>query len=341
MADLAPAAITYGVGRCDLAAHRDFWDGASRQWVCGFNPGRAADDTVVVGRVTRADGRPVAVLVNYACHPTTLAWENRLISPDYPGALRETVEQALDVPCVFIQGASGELGPKHGYVGDVAVADANGRQLGYAALSALTALPPAESRFEYSGAVVSGATLGTWRYVPEDADRRAACTHWGVLDDPVSLPYRPGLPVRQEVEEARSRWLDEEAAAMREGDEDRQRDCRAMAERQTRMLARLKLLPPGDRYPYLLRVWRMGDAIWVGTQGEPYNLLQTSLRGEFPDLPIVVCSLANGWGPSYLPPAELYGQGIYQESVAVLAPGCLEAVIAEAAGRIARLTESH
>ncbi|MFN4258606.1 MAG: hypothetical protein ACK4RK_04865 [Gemmataceae bacterium] len=27
---------------------------------------------------------------------------------------------------------------------------------------------------------------------------------------------------------------------------------------------------------------------------------------------------------SHLPPAELYGKGIYQESIAVLAPGCLE-----------------
>ena len=49
-------------------------------------------------------------MVNYACHPTTLAWENTLISPDFPGAMREVVERATAAPCVFLQGASGDLG---------------------------------------------------------------------------------------------------------------------------------------------------------------------------------------------------------------------------------------
>ena len=41
------------------------------------------------------NSKAVAVVVNYACHPTTLAWQNTLISPDYPGALRELVEFTL------------------------------------------------------------------------------------------------------------------------------------------------------------------------------------------------------------------------------------------------------
>jgi hypothetical protein len=223
----SPATITYGVGRCNLAAHRDFWDESSGQWVCGLNPGGTADDTVWVARVTRDDGRPVAALVNYACHPTTLAWENRLISPDFPGATRQTVEQVLGAPCVFVQGASGDLGPRHGYVGDVRVAEQNGRQLGYAALSALTALPPPQSRFEYMGPVVSGATLGSWKYTPMDNDRRSACTRWGVARDPLPLPYRAGLPKLAGTEAARRQWLADESAAARAGDDIRRRDCRA------------------------------------------------------------------------------------------------------------------
>ena len=76
----------------------------------------------------------LGTLVNYACHPTTLAWENTLISPDYVGAMREVVEQHTGAPCLFLQGASGDLGPREGFVGDTAVADRNGRQLGFAAL---------------------------------------------------------------------------------------------------------------------------------------------------------------------------------------------------------------
>src|SRR5206468_9986215 len=47
-ASLQPVTITYGTGRCGLAAHRDFWDEASRQFVCGFNPVGSTDDTVLV-----------------------------------------------------------------------------------------------------------------------------------------------------------------------------------------------------------------------------------------------------------------------------------------------------
>ena len=42
---------------------------------------------------------------------------------------------------MFLQGASGDTGPRDGFVGDTEVADRNGRQLGYAALSALESIP--------------------------------------------------------------------------------------------------------------------------------------------------------------------------------------------------------
>ena len=87
--------------------------------------------------------RSLATLFNYACHPTTLAWENRLLSPDYIGAAREVLEHAFGAPALFLQGASGELAPRDDYVGDTAVADRNGRQLGHAAAAAIEALPPA------------------------------------------------------------------------------------------------------------------------------------------------------------------------------------------------------
>ncbi|HTK75035.1 MAG TPA: hypothetical protein VL371_07220, partial [Gemmataceae bacterium] len=112
-----PSTIVYGTGRCSLAAHRDLWDADSRQFVCGFNPGGPADDTVLVARAVDDDGDTLGTLVNYACHPTTLAWENTLLSPDYVGEMREVVEQPTAAPCLFLQGASGVLGPREGFVG--------------------------------------------------------------------------------------------------------------------------------------------------------------------------------------------------------------------------------
>jgi hypothetical protein len=122
-----PASIVFGQADCHMGGNRDLWDPVTRQFVCGFNPEGPADPTVLVGRVTDAAGKVIATLVNYACHATTLAWQNSLISPDFPGATREVVEQATGAPCVFLQGASGDVGPRDGFVGDPAIADRNAR----------------------------------------------------------------------------------------------------------------------------------------------------------------------------------------------------------------------
>jgi hypothetical protein len=334
---LVPAAIVYGHGRCDLAAHRDFFDEEQKQFVCGFNPGGPADDTVLVARVTDESGSLLATVVNYACHPTTLAWENTLISPDYVGALREVVEQATGAPCLFLQGASGELGPREGYVGDTAVADRNGRQLAFAALSTLTSLPPAGTHFRYTGPVVSGATLGAWAYEPLPSGEAAQKKLWQLARWREPLPYRPNQPRAEQVEAELKQFYTDEEAARVAGDSERAAECRAMAERKRRLLHRLSQLPhesSRDAYPLQVVLWRTGDAFWLGVQGESYSLLQTELRRRFPGVPIVVASIAADWGASYLPPKDIYGTGIYQESIAVVAAASLEKLIESIAARI-------
>ena len=334
VASLVPAGIVYGRGRCSLAAHRDFWDGERKQFVCGFNPDGPADDTVIVARVTADDGAVLASIVNYACHPTTLAWDNTLISPDYIGAMREVVERDTGAPCLFLQGASGELGPREGFVGDTTVADRNGREMGYAALSALTALPKAGTKFCYAGPVVSGATLGAWKHESLSGNDLAALAEWQLTRWREPLNYRPGQPTAAQTRTELEMFQADEAAARTAGDANRADECRAMAERKNRLLHRLAQLPQGDAYPLQVVLWRIGDAVWVGVQGESYNVLQTELRRRFPGRIIIVASIAGDWGASYLPPRELYDTGIYQETIAVVAAGSLEQVIESIAKNI-------
>ena len=380
---LTPATIVYGTGRCDLAAHRDYFDEARGHFVCGFNPGGPADDALLVGRVTSDSGETLATLVNYACHPTTLAWENTLISPDYIGALREVIESATDAPCVFIQGASGDIGPREGYVGDVSVADRNGRQLGYAALSVLESLPQPGRQFEYTGPVVSGATLGSWKYVPMTASQQEQCGAWVSRRGMVPLRYRADLPVRADLERELASARAAEAKALADGDASRARDARAMVERATRSLTRVALLPRAssprphsdggegqgegasshtkapltlsptvfvalktggdegtgkadtiDAYPFPLVVWRMGAAVWIALDGEHYNVLQRTLRERFPGVTLVIGTLANGSNVWYLPDADSFGKGLYQEEASILAQGSLEKVIEAATAAI-------
>lgn len=332
--ELQPATIVYGTGHCTMGAHRDFWDYQTRQYVCGFHPDGIADPRVLVGRVTDAEGATLATLINYACHPTTLAWQSSLIGPDYIGAMRETVEEHTSAPCVFLQGASGDVGPRDGFTGNTAVADRNGRQLGFAALEAYTGLPPAGTRFAYAGPVVSGATLGTWENVPlpePDLQRHATMQ---VHDFIVNLAYRPELPTREETAANRETYFAEEQQALKAGDTAKARDSHALVERMDRQLARLRVLPEGTHYPFAVRLWKLGDAIWVFVESEPYNYLQRTLRHRFPRNPIVVNTLINAPRTVYLPTESYYNTGVYQESIACLAAGSLELLTEQIAAKI-------
>lgn len=333
-----PATINYGVGRCSLATNRDYWDEEKSSFVCGFNPEGIADDCVTVGRVCDDDGRVLLTIINYACHPTTLAWDNTQISPDYIGAMREVVEQATSAPCFFIQGASGDIGPREGFVGDLSVADRNGRQLGYAALSVLEGLPPPQTRFVYAGPVVSGATIGTWRYEPIGIESIANLSSFVMTTCSVDLPLRPDLPRRDDLLAEQSKCQQEYDLAVSAGDAGAARDARAMMERATRRLTRVVHLPDASSLSYKVPLWKMGNAIWISLNGEHYNLLQTELRRRFPDHALVIGTIANGSDVWYLPDSDSYGKGLYQEEASILGRGSLEKLIAALDNAIRELT---
>lgn len=331
-----PAVIGYAVGHCNLAMHRDMFDAERGAWVCGPHPHGPADDTLLAVRVTSATGKPLATVINYACHPTTLAWENTQISPDFVGALRETVEGAGWGLCLFLQGASGDLGPRRCYVGDPNVADQNGRQLAHAALAALEGLLPPQTEYVYRGAVISGALLGWWHLEPVAHERQAQQAVWRCAQWQVDLPLRPGLSTAEEVRAELAHCEAVESAARSAGHFEQVVLWRARAEICRRQLVRLKHVPAG-RYPLSVTACRLGEAVWIWVEAEHYQYLQRTLRGRFEGTPLVVTTLTNGSLPTYLPTRETYGTGIYQETIALLAPGCLEQLAAEIGGKVSQL----
>ena len=304
LANTEEGVLDWHSGRCGLAADRDLPDPdlAADRIICGFNPDVDADDTLLVGRVTDASGNMRATLVNYACHPTTLAWENTSISPDYIGAMRETIEKAIGGTAFFLQGMSGELAPKYQYVGDVEVADRHGRQLGFAALAVLNDMEPAGTELCFDGVVESGAPLAVWKHQP-----RTMSSELQAVEAPTELKLKD-WPSAAELEEQRLACTD-----------------RALEERLRRMRDIRRSMGDGSTFPLAVHAWRIGDTVLVGTAGEAYSQLQQDMRRLFPDVTVVCMNLVNGWA-GYLPPADLYDMDVYPVWQTPFDRGCLERV---------------
>lgn len=304
MKNATEAVVEWKTGRCELAGMRDLPDPDGERLICGWNPNEPADDTLVVGRISDLEGALQAVIVNYACHPTTLAWENTAISPDYPGAMRETILKTLGVPALFMQGTSGELAPRYQYVGDPAVADRHGRQLAYATLATLENMEPPGTCLEYQGVMESGAPLAVWKHklvTPVSLLKRKKVT--------VTLPIKD-WPTADELEQQRQACTD-----------------RALEERLRRRRNIRRGIGDGSTLELPIWVWRMGDTILVGSPTEAYSILQRTLRERFPERTIVCLNLINGT-TGYLTPEELYDLDLYQVWQTPFARGSLEKLIA-------------
>ena len=299
-----PCTLTFATGRCTLAINRDQPDPApgSNRYVCGFNLDIDADDTMLVGRVTRNDDDAVlATIVNYACHPTSLTWGNRLHSPDYVGALREVVEdETAGAPCVFLQGAAGDLTPPYLHPSDPALADRFGRQAGHAAASTLYSMLPPRQKLAYQGVVESGAPLGIWEPAPFDPPTTVDAS---ILE--VDLPLKD-LPSVEELEAQLAEQTD-----------------RALAERLRRKIGLIKSLGDGPTVKERVWCWRIGRSIWRANRNEAYSRFQQTLRASAGDDAVIIIGVANG-ACGYLYPAELGDKNVYQVWQSPFAPGALE-----------------
>src|SRR5262249_37942923 len=132
--------------------------------ILGKNPDGFCDREVIVLKLNAVDGRStIATVVNYACHPTTMGPTNRLITPDYPGRMRQVVEAAVGGNCVFLLGAAGDQGPVDGFIGDVRVYRRLGETLGHAVVQVALELDMVPTSTSLDYIVESGGTLGYYR----------------------------------------------------------------------------------------------------------------------------------------------------------------------------------
>jgi hypothetical protein len=111
------ARIGVGYGQAILGHNRRYVqsDGTVRMlWRNSTGqPTGVIDPSVGVIRIDDKQGSPIAILVNYACHPVVFGPDNLRYSADYPGAMASLVEQSWSERpvCFFLQGAPGDINP--------------------------------------------------------------------------------------------------------------------------------------------------------------------------------------------------------------------------------------
>lgn len=279
--------LMWEYGHCNLAQNRDLRDPENDRFLVGFNPDKKGDDTLLCGLVSDIQGRPRAIIVNYACHPTTLGWGNTLISPDFPGVMKEVVSQEMNVPVLYIQGASGDLAPRINYSSDLKVPEKYGKQLGFAVLSTLESITTPGHRLSFQGSVESGAPLAIWK--EEEFNMPGSIRASQYL-----ISYRiKDIPTYQELEDQWEYCSDS-----------------VEKERLWRKMGIRKALGDGAEAEISLWIWKLGTAFIVAQPNEAYSELQMDVRVMFPDRAIVVGNLVNG-SYGYLAPKEFRDQNIY------------------------------
>lgn len=111
---LAPAKLGVGWGYSRANINRRARNAAGRTTL-GMNPDGPTDRRIGVLRIDHTDGRPLALVANYAIHGTVLGQDNLQISGDAPGVVSDYVERKTGALTLFVNGAAGNLAPIYSF----------------------------------------------------------------------------------------------------------------------------------------------------------------------------------------------------------------------------------
>lgn len=328
---LEPAHIAGGRGQGTININRRVHADGANPPAVGRNPDGYIDRELVVFRIDNAEGKPLAVLANYQCHGTVLAYENKYISPDWVGTTRETVEAALPgALALFFQGAAGNQGPVEGFTGDLEVAHRLGRILGHQIAAVALQIETVQREPTFEGFVESTAYQAKqhWRVKgPRPATLKFTSTI-------VDVPRRTYSA--QEIASMKDRVATAQAqldALGPEGDPWKIHQAGARVRRFSDLLA--LWTQPVDPSPRQVEIQalQIGDLALVAMPGEPFAEIGAAVRKASPYDFTMFCGYSDGIGGDYMPIAEQYQHGGYEVERTLYNPGA-DAKVIEAASAL-------
>lgn len=267
------------------------------------------DPVVLVVRVDREAGSPLAVAYIHGCHPTVLGHDNLRYSADWPGAASRVIEAALPGALGFFAlGAHGDIDPRTRGLQDLALADQSrgarddameslGREVGEAVAQVATEIAtdadvPVRCRATRVAVPIHGADGD-----PEARTAALAAARRRALD---ALALDPAL----DPDVAAWFRLIAERTASLSADEARPRIAAVRSYLRDRTAARFA---GGLRPDLPIQVLRLGPAALLALPAEATTEVGLDWKARLGGEPGSVLSIANGWF-RYLPHAKDFAE---------------------------------
>jgi hypothetical protein len=304
---LRPARIGFNIGQSHTAVNRRE-TAPNGQTVTGVNPAGEIDPDLLVVRIDGEDGEPIASIVGYTMHPTTLGPGNRLMSPDWPGHLKRVMSNLTGAPCLFVQGATGDIGPgPDGFSSDAESARRLGAILGSQAGALYFSTDVENRQYEHERIWDSGAPLGKWNYRLTESEPTTLLARSTEIELPV-IEQPSKQSAREAVESAQSRLtsLIESSAPVSEIE-----DATFAVKRANMTMSRAETFGEREHFPVALHVIRIGPLVIAGCEGEPFSQIARDIKAASPFQFTWFGGYTGGWF-GYVPTPEEYQLGGYE-----------------------------
>jgi neutral ceramidase len=333
-AGLRPARLGTGTGQSGIGVNRRLRL-PEGDIIIGRNPDGYVDRTVSVARIDGQDGTAIASLVGFGCHPITLGPEANVVSADYPAAMRHVVEGATGAPCLFLQGAEGDVTVVDGMGGDPAIADRLGRILGHEAAKVWEEIEPRNVEVSYELVRSFNTIQSMHKEVRPDPPARV-----GARLEAIDIPLHQA-PSAEAAEAVIARVEREIEKARADGENEGQLNIRRIERRWAQRALAAAHEGRSDRTPADVQVLAINDLILVGLPVEPLSRTAAILRETIG--PAAVCvGCANG-PVGYMALPEHFPEGGYEVEAysrtfglpGPLAPGASDLIL-DTAARLAR-----
>ncbi len=279
VASAQQALLDVGVSRCQgVAVNRTSYGNG------------LTDDRVCVLRVVSATGNPVAVVVNFGCHPVNLH-QSGVIAPDFPWHVERGVRARLGpVPVLFLNGPSGDINPANfdfRTLGDPsftieqrdALARATGNAIAQAAIAALNDSHPAAS-----------VSLGC-----------------GACDVPIPLLPLPSSAELEDILRKHTAALEAEPATPTSWPYTQHKTAVEWAQLalETSLRGRVE-----TSLQMTVQVFHVGQVVLIGVPGELFTVFGIRIRDAV-NRPCLIATLANGCF-GYFATAPAYERHAYE-----------------------------